>query len=316
VSRAEDSAHTIERMLAIKALPLFSDVHPDELAIVAEHAQVRRFRRGETLFSSTETPLTSIHLVLEGRVAEHRGGRLFRMHGPQQVVGGIDALALADAEVAAVAEEETSTLVIERADLRDVLEDNFGVLSATLQAVAAANLRMRRHLVPSAGFAEHADEGPDDPPLLQDLGARIAFVRGHPWLRHASIRTLGQIARDADLVVLPDRERLWAEGDPADHAVLIVRGVVVCATADDRQRFEGGRGAILGLEEALAMSARWCGAVTRGPVSLLRITRAAVLDALEDDPDTALGTLAALASVASQLRDHIARDTVGEAGQL
>lgn len=302
MSRAEDTAGTIERMLAIKALPLFADVHPDELAIVAEHAQVRTFRRGETL-------VPSIHLVLEGRLTEHRGGQPFRTHGPQQVVGGIDALALTPADVTVVADEDTTTLAIERADLRDILEDNFGVLSATLQGVAAAVLRLRRRLVPSAGFAERGVPDREAPAPLDELGARIVFLRALPWLGQGSIETLGQIAREATLVSLADGEPLWRERDPADHVMLVVGGVVVCATADDRQRFEGAPRAILGLEEALAIEPRWYGAVARGSVSLLRITQAAIVDALEDDPDTALYALGSLASVASRLRDRVAQMT-------
>ena len=312
MSPAEDGIGPVERMLAIKALPLFADVHPDELAIIAEHAAVHTFHRGETLLSHGRTSATTIHLLLAGRVTEHRGGRPFRTHGPQHVVGGIEALALGagDADVAVVAEEDTCTLAIARAALRDILEDNFGVLSATLQGVAAATLRLRRRLVPSAGFAERADEGGEAGPSLADLGARLAFLRGHPWLRHATIETLGQLAREATVVSLPDRGRLWREGDPADHAVLVVGGVVTCATGDDRQRFEGGRGAILGLEEALAIGGRWYGAVAHGTVSLVQMTRAAIVDALEDDPDTALAMLAALASIASRLRDRVACERV------
>ena len=309
MSQTDDNAGAIERMLALKALPLFVDVHADELAIIAEHAEVRAFRGGETLFCSTEAPVTSIHLVLEGSVTEHRGGRPFRTHGAPYVVGGIDALALAGAEVAAIAAEDTRTLAIERTALRDILEDNFGILSATLQGVAAATLRLRRQLTSSAGFAEHAEEDKTPASLLNELGAKTLFLREHPWLRHAKIRTLSQLARDAELASLGDGEPLWAQGDPADHAVLVVRGVVGCATIDGRQHFEGGRDAIFGLEEALAMDSRWYGAVARGAVSFFRITRAAIVDALEDDPDTALAALAAIASVASLLRDQVARAT-------
>jgi CRP-like cAMP-binding protein len=308
VPPVDETAGTIERMLAIKTQPMFADMHPDELAIIAEHLQVHTFRRGETIFSGTESPVACIHLVLEGRVTEFRGGRAFRSHGPQQVVGAVDALALAATDVAAVAEEDTTTFAIERAALREVLEDNFGVLSVALRGVAAATLHLRRQLVPSAGFAACVKDTDEAPVVLQELGARIAFLRGHPWLRHARIETLGQLAQEANFVSLPDRERLWAEGDPADHAVLVVQGLVVCATTDDRQRFEGGRRAIFGLEEALAVEARWYGAMTRGPVALVRITRTAIVDALEDDPDTALEALAAIARIASLLRDHVARD--------
>ena len=85
---ADESTSAIERMLAIKAMPVFADVHPDELALVAEHARVHAFRRGETLYAGTEAPVSSIHLVLDGRVTEYRGGRPFVTHGPHRVLGG------------------------------------------------------------------------------------------------------------------------------------------------------------------------------------------------------------------------------------
>jgi CRP-like cAMP-binding protein len=311
VSPAEDTASTIERMLVLKALPFLAGVHPDELAAVAEHVVAREFRRGELLFGGDGAPVTSIHLVLEGRVAERRDGRVFRTHGPQRVLGGIEALALAGDGVEAVAEEDTRTLAIERADLHEVLEDNFGVLSATLHGVAGATLRLRRRLVPSAGFPDEAEAGDVEPGTLCELAARVGFLRRYTWLQCARIRTLGQLAREARLVSLADGESLWGEGDAAEDAAVVVRGIVACATSDGAHRFEAGRGTILGLEEALAMEGRWHGAVARETVSVLRITRVAVVDVLEDDADTALEVLAAFARVAAQLRTRIACSLTG-----
>lgn len=307
MSQAEGSASTIERMLAIKALPVFVDVHPDELAVIAEYVRLCTFRRGDTLYAGAQAPVSTIHLVLDGRVTEHRGGRLFTTHGPQHVLGGEDALALSAADVVAVAEEDTRTLAIERDHLRDVLEDNFGVLSAALQGVAAATLRLRRRIVPSAGYVDPPPPAPEPSQLPGELGARVAFLWEHTGLRHARVRTLGQLASDAESVALGDGERLWAVGDPAEHALIVVAGRVHCETDDGRQHFAAGRGAILGLEESLAMDARWCGAVVRAPGSALRITRAALVDVLEDDPDSAVALLAALAATASRLRDDVAR---------
>ena len=291
-------------MLAIKTLPLLADLHADELATIAAHARFCTFARGETLFSGADAPVAGIHLVLEGRVVEHRGGRPFREHGPQRVVGGIDALAHASADVMAVAAEDTRTLTIDRADLRDVLEDNFGVLSVTLQGVAAATLRLRRKLPPAAGFVAQGEA-----PLsgsLDELGGRIEFLHRHTWLRHAGVRTLGQIAREAELVSVADGEPIWVEGEPAGHGAVVVTGTVACVTADRRQRFDVGPGTLVGLEEALAMDVRWCEATAHEPVAFLRISRATFVDVLEDDPDTALAVLAAFASVASALRDRVA----------
>lgn len=298
-------------MLAIKAMPVFADVHSDDLAALAECARVHTFRRGETLYSGTEAPVSSIHLVLDGQVTEYRGGRPFVTHGPHRVLGGEDALALTSADVVAVADEDTRTVAIERDQLRDLLEDNFGVLSAALQGVAAATLRLRRRIVPSAGWPEPPPVVERSAPLADDLGARVAFLWEETWLHRARIRTLGQLARAADVVELREGGQLWAAGGEADDALIVVDGCVRCETPDGRQRFDCGRGAILGLEEALAMEEHWCGAIVRAPGSALQVTRAALIDVLEDDPDSALALLAACATLASGLRDLVASTTNG-----
>jgi len=306
VPQADEAASPIERMLAIKAIPEFADVHPDDLAVIAEYARLRSYRRGDTIYAGAKQPVSSIHLVLEGRVAEYRNGRLFVTHGPRRVLGGEDALALSATDVVAVAEEDTQTLAIERDHLRDVLEDNFGVLSAALQGVAAATLRLRRRIVPPAGYEPLAVPAAESVAVPEELGARVDFLWRHTWLRHARVRTLGQLAREAASVTLADGERLWTGGDQAEDALIVVTGRVCCETDDGRQRFEAAAGTILGLEEALAMDTRWYQAVVRTPGAALRIGRAAVVDVLEDDPDSALELLAALAGIASRLRDQVA----------
>ena len=300
--QAEESAATIERMLAIRALPLVADIDLDELAVVAEHARAREYAHGE------ELP-PGIHLLLTGRVVECRAGRPFRTHGPQHVVGAIDALALAATDTKLLVEEDTSTLAIGRDDLRDILEDNFGALSATLQGVAASTLRMRRELRPGAGFPPHAAGHAGPPGALDEPWARVAYLCERRWLPAARIETLGHLASEAVLVSVADGEVLWNEGEPADDVVMILRGAVGCRSATGGQRFQRGAGTIVGLDEALAIETRWYEAVAREPLTALRVTRTTILDALEDDLDTALHMLTTLARIASRLRDRVARTT-------
>jgi CRP-like cAMP-binding protein len=302
VPPADDDA-PITRLLVIKALPLFADVEADELAIIAEHAQVRSFGSGETVFGGPEVPVDAIHLILEGRITEHRNGRPFRTYGPQRVLGGVDALARTGRAVHAVADEDTRTLAIERAALREILEDNFGILVAALQGVAAAILRLRTAL-PSAGF-EGAGGDDDAPPFVDSLAARLTLLRENTWLGRAGVRTLGQLVREAEVTTVAGDTRLWTAGDGAEHALVVLRGAVACTPAD-RRAFRVGSGTILGLDEALALDARWCDAATTGDATLLALTRTALLDALEDDADSAVEVLAAMASVASGLRDLVA----------
>lgn len=304
--QADDAANQIERMLAIKALPVFVDVHPDELAVIAAQARLCTFGRGDTLYAAATSPVGTIHLVLAGRVTEHRGGRPFVTHGPQHVLGGVDALASRTADVVAIADEPTRTLAIERSALRDVLEDNFGVLSATLQGVAAATLRLRRRLVPTAGHPTAIAPTPW-PVALDDLGARIAFLRERTWLRPAHVRALGHLAGEAEPVGFTAGEGLWALGDPAEHAMIVVDGSIACTADDTGLRFTARQGTLLGLEEALAIEPRWYDATVHEAGSALCITRAAIVDVLEDDADSALDVLAAFAGIASGLRDEVAR---------
>lgn len=300
MSQAEETGTVVERMLVVKAVPVLGDLDPEELALVAERTSFREFAPGETVFSGVDTPVTTIHLVLGGRVAERRGGRPFRTHGPQHVVGGLEALADTPTDVVAVAEVATRTLAIERSDLRDILADNFAVLGATLQGVAAAALRLRRAVTPSAGFpvatAAPAADG-------DELAERIAFLHARTLLGGMPIRALGHVAGEAEQGTLVAGARLWSEGEPAEHAVVVTSGIVDCTSADGRHRFQAGPGTILGFEDALALEARWYGAVARDGGTVLRLERAALVDLLEDEPDAALALLAALAATATALRD-------------
>ncbi|MFN2376718.1 MAG: cyclic nucleotide-binding domain-containing protein [Candidatus Binatia bacterium] len=303
---SEESSSSIERLLVIKAVPLFAELAAEELAVIAEHARGQVFPAGATLFSGSGTSVAAIHLVLRGSVVERRAGRPFRTHGPQHVVGGIDALALTASDVEAVAEEDTETLSLSRADLAAILEDNFGILWVTLQGVAAAALQTRRRL-PATGYPSTAAL---EPATLAgdtaDLAARLAFLRHFAPFSRIKIRTLAQLIHEAEVAALADEQQLWESGESAEKVVVLLQGNVVCRTPDGR-RFEAGAGSLLGLEEALALEVRWYSARARGEGLALSISRTAVIDALEDSPESAIEVLSAMASVASEIRDRLAR---------
>ena len=305
MSPADDTGTAVERMLVVKSLPVLCDLEPDELATVAERARFRDYAEGETLFSGVDAPVTMIHLVVDGSVVEKRGGRPFRSHGPQHVVGGLEALAVAATDVVAVAETATRTLAIDREALREILADNFGVLGATLQGVAAALLRLRQAVGPTGGFA------PDEPgsPVAAspgELADRIAFLHDRTWLRGMPVRALGYVAAEAEPMTLADGERLWRDAEPAAWGTVVTGGTVRCASADGRRRFDVGPGAIIGLEEAFAGGERWFEAVAHGEMTALRLRADSIVDVLEDETDAALMLLGALAATASGLRDRMA----------
>jgi len=303
VPQAEERTGTMERLLVIKALPLFTDLPAEDLAVVAEHARLRFYARGDVLFSGSDQAVDSIHLVLKGRVEEHRCGQPFRMHGPLHIVGGLDALATASPNVEAVAVEDTETLSLDRNSLSVILEDDFGILTVSLQGVAAATLRTRRRL-PSAGFPEPSAVDRALATTPTDLVSRIAFLRRHTLFGRMKVRTLSQLVQEARIEKLAGRRSLWRVGGAAEHAIIVIDGTLVCSTRD-RQRFAAGPGTVLGLEEALATEVRWYDVRSKGPTLLLAIDRTSIIDALEDDSDSAMETLAAMATAACELRDRL-----------
>lgn len=302
---SDETAGSIERLLVIKAVPLFAELAAEELAVIAEHARGQVFPAGATLFSGSEQPVAAIHLVLRGSVVERRAGRPFRTHGPQQVVGGVDALAFTASDVSAVAEEDTETLSLARADLASILEDNFGILWVTLQGVAAAALRTRRRL-PATGYSPAASVTEPLAGDADDLAARLVFLRRYAPFSRMRIRTLAQLLHEAETIAPADGQQLWESGESAGKVVVLLRGSVACRTPDGR-RFEAAAGSLLGLEEALAMEVRWYSARARDEVLALSIARTAVVDALEDSAESAIEVLSAMASVASEIRDRLAR---------
>ena len=119
----------IEHLLALKAVPPFSALPPDDLALLVERAKPRTLDAGDVLVADG-VPITSIHLVLAGRLEEQRAGRRWADREPYELVGGVDALAYAGEHLVVRATEPTQTLELDRDDLLEVCQDRFGVLYA------------------------------------------------------------------------------------------------------------------------------------------------------------------------------------------
>ena len=288
----------IERMLAIKAMPVFADVHPDELAVVAEYARVHASAAARRCTRARQRPCRPSIWCSTGRVTEYRGGRPSSRHGPQHVLGGEDALALSAADVDG-GRGRGHAHAGDRA--RPAARRAGGQLRRPVGGAAgrgggdAAAAPPYRAVGRMAGAA--ADRRPPAGSPLDDPGARVAFLLGatRGSGTPASGRS-GQLARDAESVALR-RGRASLGGGRRRRGRPRSWSTVVCSCETRRRSaaLRGGRGTILGLEEALAVDTRWCGAVVREPARRSTITRAALIDVLEDDPDSALALLAALA---------------------
>ena len=276
----------VEHVLALKALPDFADVHPDDLAVLALRATPHRFAAGVALPVAGDGG--TVHVLVDGRVRDRSTGERF---DAPALLGLADVLAGAVAPTL-VSELATTTLAIDRRDLLALLEDEFELWLATFRCVwrraAAASTWGRPSSVDLVDF-KNVPKSTD----LSDLAERIAWLRRLPPFEGARIHLLGQIAAELTLFDAEADRVCWEAGETATWALLVADGAIECDGGDATE--ERRAGTIVGLAEALAGERRPRRARARGRVRGLRLDVEALIDVLEDDPGAAVELLCSVA---------------------
>jgi len=297
---AETPGTAVELMLALKTVAPFSSLPPDDLALLVERAKPRIFASGDVLVERG-APVGSIHLVLKGRLAEERGGQQWAIREPYEVVGGVDALSETDADVAVRAEGPARTLELDCSVLLDICHDRFEVLVTVATGVAAMAIAAQQRLGGTGARRDVVDAGTVDGEARElNLAERIVFLRSVPVLHDTPVVTLAGVAAASTQVTVDAGTTLWKVGDPSDHILLVVCGLLDCTAAEGPRSRRGPRDAA-GVLDALALVPRWYQATAATRVVALRASLPDVLDVLEDDPATALAALRQLAGVTSRL---------------
>ena len=296
---AEATGKMVELLVALKAVPPFAGLPPEDLALLVEHATPREFGPGEIVIARGST-VEAIHVVVDGALVEERGGQPWAVREPYEIVGGVDALAGSSTELEVRAKDRTRTLEMERETLLEICYDRFDVLNAIVTGVAGMAIAARLRLGAAAGFGGPAGFGTEPPTARLDLAERLAFMRSMPVLHDVAMLTLAEVAARCERVTFAHGETLWRTGDRADHLLIVVSGAVDCA-AGDGLRFAFGPREAAGVLDALAEVPRWYDATARTRVVALRTRVADVLDVLEDDPATAVAGMTHLARATSHL---------------
>jgi CRP-like cAMP-binding protein len=296
---AEAAGGTVELLVALKAVPPFAALPPEDLALLVERATLRTFQRGDVVIERGAL-VEVIHLVLEGSLLEERGGQTWALREPYEIVGGVDALAGANTDVSIRADAATRTLELEREALLDVCYDRFDVLATVASGVAAMAIAARRLLGTLPWHGDESSTMTDADVRKLDLAERVAFMRSIPVLQDTAVLTLAGVAATSAPVVVAAGEPLWRIGDAADHLLLVLSGVIDCADEVDTRFTLGPREAV-GVLDALATIPRWYNATARTQVVALRARMTDVMDVLEDDPATAVAALTQLARATSNL---------------
>lgn len=252
-----------ERMLHVRQIPVGAMMPAPVLRVVAEHLRERTFAKGSRLMRRGE-PIDGLHMLTDGGVTLTRDGASLGELNAPQTLGFLGILARQDGPYDAVAKSEVQALELETDTLLELFEDHFELLSATLRYLAERiYFDMQELPQESLGIAP-TDLGPI-PDRALDMVERVLLLRTSSGLTQASVNALAIMARQMEEVRVKPGKTFWKVGDPADRVLYVLKGTVVCKTADGRE-FRYGPGTGAGGVEALANKPRWYGVVSETEV--------------------------------------------------
>jgi len=136
---------TIEKVIFLQAVDIFSEVRVEDLTYLALIAEETSFLPGAPLYRINE-PADALYLIVEGKVGLHRDGQEIAVLGPREVLGAWSLFDNQPRVATATAIEETRTLRVSREDFYDLLSDHVRITEAILK-VLARRLRALAHQV-------------------------------------------------------------------------------------------------------------------------------------------------------------------------
>ena len=125
---------TIEKVIFLKSVDIFSHATIEELGRVAALTDEVHFEPGEAIYREGE-PTDAIYLVLKGRVAVEGDGRVVREIGEAQAFGTVAALDRNPAVHTVKAIDPVHALKLNAQDFDDILSIDFELVRAVLHAL-------------------------------------------------------------------------------------------------------------------------------------------------------------------------------------
>jgi CRP-like cAMP-binding protein len=302
--RVGGASRRVERVLALRSFPGLALVDATHLAVMAEVAEERSFRRGEPILTPGK-PVRSMHLIRRGEVAVLREGIAVRTFRGGDIVGAIAALTQSPEGQHVLALTDTTTFEIEGADFEEVLEESFSLLLAALRGMLRSALECRLQIPGDAGYAQHVSEGTR---MTTELGLveRVLFLRRLNAFGRPRVEALAELAREMTEVHFRAGTEIWSVGEPAPYSLVIWSGVIT-ATTESGQNFRFGCDSIVGGLDSIAVEPRWYRAVAETLVVGLRCESALLMDVIEDHPDMGIAMLKSSAKSLTELYGRLDR---------
>lgn len=125
---------TIERVIFLKSVDIFSHATVEELGRIAALSDEVYFDPGETIYREGE-PTDAIYLLLKGRVAVENDGRVIREIGEAQALGTVAVLDRHPAVHTVKAIDPVYALKLNAQDFDDILSLDFDLVRAVFHAL-------------------------------------------------------------------------------------------------------------------------------------------------------------------------------------
>ncbi len=111
---------TVEKVLFLKSIDLFSQIPGEDLAQVALVSSEETHEPGEEIFAEGESG-DALYLVLDGRVRVHKQDRVLAELGERECFGEMAILDAAPRSATVTALTDTNVLKISREDFQEIM---------------------------------------------------------------------------------------------------------------------------------------------------------------------------------------------------
>jgi hypothetical protein len=143
-TQSSDGSHrmlTIEKVLLLKGVSMFSATSEDTLADVASVLEEVDLRPGELVFEKGD-PGKSMYIVVSGQVRVFDGAKTINYLGEQEIFGELALLDPEPRSASVESSEETRLFRLDRDTLFELMTDNVGVVSGIMQVLCRRLRRM------------------------------------------------------------------------------------------------------------------------------------------------------------------------------
>jgi CRP-like cAMP-binding protein len=271
----------LRRVLALRQFPFLEHAELDELATIAENVIEKTVPAG-TVIATAGSRLRHVQLVVDGRIEVRPHGPIWL---PRHIYGALEVFAHREVAHTAIAATELHTLQFSAREIGEILEDNFGVLLATVRVLAGRVLATQTAAPREVTPASTAQLG---------LVERLIVLRQQLPFATAGLPALATLAHASEEVSWPAQAIIAHAGEPATSATFIVAGSALALRDYDVSPLRAG--AAIGLLETLAGAPHSATVETLSAVRALRCTSSAILDVLEDHTDIGIAMLEAFAA--------------------